>query len=315
MLHWPHRPAALLALAVLGSTGASGQEEPPPERPAVAAEDERAAQSLIDRAWRFEESSSAYVLDVYNPNYVLFGRYSTDPNAGPFGPLLEPEDIDDVEAKFQISFKLRLWTTDDRRLGLWTGYTQQSQWQVYNKSASSPFRETDYLPEVFLSYRPGVELGGLDWNLLNLGYAHHSNGRTQPLSRSWDRIVATFGFEHDELGLLARAWYPYGYEDDNPDIVDYYGYGSLTGLYSWRDNSIALTVRGNVAEGKGAAELTWMSRPVLGALRVYVQGFTGYGESLIDYRWNQSTLGVGVERRAVAALSGVSADRTRSTRP
>jgi phospholipase A1 len=294
MTHWPHRLATTLALAFLGARAASGQEETPPDHPVVPAEEEKPPVSLMDRAWGFDESVNKYVIDVYNPNYVLFGRYTTDTNSTPLGPLVDPEDVDDVEAKFQISFKLRLWTTDERDWGLWAGYTQQNHWQVYNRDVSSPFRETDYLPEIFASYRPGVELGGLHWNLMNLGYAHHSNGRGEPLSRSWDRIIAVFGFEHDDFGLLARAWYPYGYKDDNPDIVDFYGYGSLTSVYKWRENSFALMVRGNLAEGKGAAELTWMSRPVLGAMRLFVQGFTGYGESLIDYRWNQSTLGIGV---------------------
>ena len=36
------------------------------------------------------------------------------------------------------------------------------------------------------------------------------------------------------------------------------------------------------------------SRPVLGPMRVHFQLFSGYGESLIDYDWNQTTVGVGV---------------------
>ena len=52
--------------------------------------------------------------------------------------------------------------------------------------------------------------------------------------------------------------------------------------------------RGNLAKGKGAGQLTWMSPEVLGALRGYVQIFSGYGESLIDYNWKQSTIGIGI---------------------
>ena len=51
--------------------------------------------------------------------------------------------------------------------------------------------------------------------------------------------------------------------------------------------------RGNIQEGKGAAQFTWMSPPLLGPLRAYVKGFTGYGESMIDYNWNQTTIGAG----------------------
>jgi phospholipase A1 len=259
----------------------------------------RAPPSLIDSAWGFEKDSNRYVIDLYNQNYLLVARWTDDVNTAPYQPIFQAagqsENIDATEAKFQLSFKLRLWTTDDRRWGVWAAYTQQNQWQVYNGDISRPFRETNYMPELFVSYRPGIALGGgFQWNLLNVGYTHQSNGRTDTLSRSWDRIVATFGFERENFAVLAKAWYPFNYKDDNPDITDFYGYGSLTGIYKWRGHSFSLMGRGNLSKGKGAAELTWMSPRLLGPLRLYVQGFTGYGESMIDYNWNQSTIGAGI---------------------
>jgi phospholipase A1 len=273
----------------------------PPERAReeAASGGLRAPASLIDSAWGFEKDSNRYVIDLYNQNYLLVARWTDDVNSAPYKPIFqaagEQENIDATEAKFQISFKIRLWTTEDRRWGVWAAYTQQNQWQVYNADISRPFRETNYMPELFVSYRPGIALGGgFAWNLLNVGYTHQSNGRSDTLSRSWDRIVATFGFERDNFALLAKAWYPFNYKEDNPDITDFYGYGSLTGIYKWRGHSFSLMARGNVSKGKGAAELTWMSPRLLGPLRLYVQGFTGYGESMIDYNWNQSTIGAGV---------------------
>ncbi len=272
---------------------------PVPERPAPAAGALRVPASLIDTAWGFEQGSNRYIIDLYNQNYLLVARYTDSVNSAPYQQIFqaagEQENLDNTEAKFQISFKLRLWTTDDRRWGVWAAYTQQNQWQVYNADVSRPFRETNYMPELFVSYRPGLALGGgFNWNLLNVGFLHQSNGRSDTLSRSWNRIIATFGFERENFALLAKAWYPFSYEDDNPDITDYYGYGSLTGIYKWRNHSFSLMARGNLSKGKGAAELTWMSPRLLGPLRVYVQGFTGYGESLIDYNWNQSTIGIGI---------------------
>jgi phospholipase A1 len=269
---------------------ASGRAgEPPASRPTG---------SLIDTTWAFDRASPRFLIGLYNQNYLLVARYTNHVNNAPYDDLVQPGQqaaLDSTEAKFQISFKARLWTTDDRRWGIWAAYTQQNQWQVYNADISRPFRETNYMPELFVSYRPGIDLGhGFQWNLLNVGYTHQSNGRSDTLSRSWDRIVATFGFERENFALLAKAWYPFNYKEDNPTITDYYGYGSVTGIYKWRGHSFSLMARGNLSKGKGAAELTWMSPRVLGPLRLYVQGFTGYGESMIDYNWNQNTIGAGI---------------------
>jgi len=257
--------------------------------------------SLIDTAWGFLPDSRPAYVRLHQPNYLLLGRYTTDVNTAPYQPLFEAfddeADFENVEAKFQLSVKGRLLSTDDRRWGLWFSYTQQSQWQLYSPEISRPFRETNYMPEIFGSFRPGVDIGGWQWNLLNFGYTHQSNGRADPISRSWDRLFVEAGFERDNFVLLARAWTRIteaDYEDDNPDIVDYYGHGEITGIYKWRDNSFTLMGRGNLSTGKGAAQFTWASRPLLGPLRGYVQVFTGYGESMIDYDWRQTTIGLGV---------------------
>jgi phospholipase A1/A2 len=259
--------------------------------------------SIIDSTWAFNPDSSRYDISFHNSNYLLFGRYTDNVNNAPFSPLFQAagqpqENLNDVEAKFQISFKARLWTTDDRRWGVWAAYTQQSQWQVYNGDVSRPFRENNYMPELFVSYRPDIDLGGgFNWKLINFGYNHQSNGRTDVLSRSWDRLFATVGIERDQFALYGTVWYRLpedSNQDDNPDITDYYGYGELTGMYRWRGNSFKLSARGNVSTGKGSVQAGWFTPPLLGPLRGYVQVFSGYGESLIDYNWNQTTVGVGV---------------------
>ncbi len=257
--------------------------------------------SLIDAAWAFGPDAPRYVISTYRPNYLLFAHYTNDVNNRPFSPLFDAADtpeqeLDAVEAMFQISFKTRFWTTDTHRWGAWIGYTQQSQWQVYNSDISRPFRETNYMPEIFVSYRPDVTFGGFHWRLLNLGYNHQSNGRTQILSRSWDRLFAEFGIERGNFALLARPWYRISEseaDDDNPDIVDYMGYGDITAIYKPGKHSLALMLRGNISTGKGAAQFTWQSPPLLGPLRAYLKAFTGYGESLIDYNWNQTSIGIG----------------------
>jgi phospholipase A1 len=270
-----------------------------------------AAKSMIDAAWAFDPNSEPFDIGFYNANYLLFGRYSDNVNEAPFAPLVqgagrEQLDLNSTEAKFQISFKARVWTSDDRRWGLWAAYTQQSQWQLYNGDTSRPFRDNNYMPELFVSYRPDVDLGGgFNWKLVNVGYNHQSNGRSDlfadgrnnGLSRSWDRLFAEFGVERDDLALFGTVWYRLpesSTKDDNPDITDYYGHGKLSALYRWRGNTFSGSVRGNLKTGKGAVEAGWFSPRLFGPLRAYVQVFSGYGESLIDYDWNQTTIGAGI---------------------
>jgi phospholipase A1/A2 len=257
--------------------------------------------SMISAAWGFDPDADRYLLRYYRPNYILPLSYTDGINQEPFSSLFEAaasdQQLDDAEARFQLSFKSRLWTTDDRRWGVWMAYTQQSQWQVYGGDISRPFRETNYMPEVFVSFRPDVQLGSFHWGLLNVGYNHQSNGRAQVLSRSWDRLFAEAGIERDNLALLARVWYRMhesSDEDDNPDITDYLGYGDLTALYRRNGHSIAVMGRGNLSTGKGAVQLTWTSPPLLGSLRGYLRLFSGYGDSMIDYNWNQNVIGIGI---------------------
>lgn len=255
--------------------------------------------SMIDAAWGFGPDSRRYIISLYRPNYFQVAKYSSNPNAAPFEALfsgLETPDpeLDSTEAEFQLSFKSRLWATDNRRFGVWLAYTQLSQWQVYNDELSRPFRETNYEPELMVSFRPGLSLGGVDWPLLNLGYNHQSNGRSDPISRSWDRLVAEVGIERGSFALLLRPWVIIDDgDDDNPDIEDFMGWGDLTAIYQWRGHTFTLMGRGNPSTDKGAARFTWSSPPLVGPIRAYAEAFTGYGESLIDYNWRQNTFGIG----------------------
>lgn len=287
-------------------SGSSTRAAPPAEMsaPVVSspAGGESASPSLIDRAWAFAPDSDRYAIGLYQRNYLLLANYTDRINERPFTPIFdalesEQQDLDSTEARFQISFKFRMWSTEGRRLGLWAAYTQKSQWQVYNDAISRPFRDTNYMPELILSFRPDVEVAGFHWRLLNLGYTHESNGRSDPISRSWDRLVAAIGIERDNFALVLRPWIRIDdsdSDDDNPDITDYLGHGDLTAYYKWRDHSFSLMGRGNPSTGKGSAELTWMSPRLVGPLRVYLRAFSGYGDTLIDYNWRQNAVGIGV---------------------
>ena len=117
---------------------------------------------------------------------------------------------------------------------------------MYNSAVSRAFRDTNYMPELLVSYKPALDLGGgFNWNLLSAGFNHQSNGRSDVLSRSWNRLFAEFGVERDSLALSARVWYRLPEDagtDDNPDITDYsmatarstpFTAGAATALRQW----------------------------------------------------------------------------------
>jgi phospholipase A1/A2 len=262
--------------------------------------------TALSRHWELDPAAKqgTFLLRPHKQNYFLPARYSNAPNNQPSSPTQAPPqqvvDLDNVEAKFQLSLKTKVVENMfDGHADLWLSYTQQSSWQVYNSGISRPFRETDYEPEVFMVFPIDREGAGSRARFVNFGLVHQSNGRADPLSRSWNRLYGQVGLERGNLAVMARAWYriPESYSDDNnPDIEHFLGYGDLLAVYKWNTrNTVSLLVRNNLSwnDNKGGYQLDW-SFPLYGRLKGYVQVFTGYGESLIDYNWRQTTFGVGV---------------------
>jgi phospholipase A1 len=253
--------------------------------------------------WELDPETKQGILQ-FRPHrqiYLLPVRYSTATNDQPESPRTgSPPEValDHVEAKFQLSFKMKtLENLFGDRADLWFAFTQQSSWQVYNDEISRPFRETNYEPEVMLAFATDYNLFGLNGRLLNLGVVHESNGRAEPLSRSWNRVYVQVGLVRDNFTLLVRPWYRLPEdrdEDDNRDIDEYLGYGDLEAVYKRRDHTISLLVRPPLNAGhRGAAQLDY-SFGGIGQMKGYVQIFTGYGESLIDYNHKQTTIGAGL---------------------
>lgn len=255
---------------------------------------------LGDR-WAIGLTSGDTLFDVrpHKPTYILPLRYSDRVNDRPFSPAqvgVETAQLDNTEAKFQISFKFKLADmTESIGASLWAGYTQQSQWQIYNPDISRPFRETNYEPELMLAWHPDLSWGGWRWRLFNLGLVHQSNGRADPLSRSWNRVYAQFGVERGNFMLLVRPWYRLpetGEVDDNTDITKYLGYGDVVAAWRSGNHVLSSVARLNASTGRGSIQATW-GFPLVRRVNGYVQMFSGYGESLIDYNHYQNTIGIG----------------------
>jgi phospholipase A1 len=260
--------------------------------------------SHLTRLWELDDRArqGTFLFRAHRPNYVLFGRYSSDTNDRPVTPTRgqAPEvGYDHIESKFQLSFKMKAAEgLFSHRVDLWFGYTQQSHWQVYNGAISRPFRETDHEPEIMVVAPVRWDAGPLDLRFLNLGLVHQSNGRSNPESRSWNRAYLQAGFERGRLALLVRPWYRFPERrdvDDNEDIQNFVGRGDLLAIYGGRTHTLAMLVRNSltIRNNRGSIQVDW-SFPVASRLRGYLQGFSGYGESLVDYNHRQTTFGLGL---------------------
>ena len=241
----------------------------------------------------------------YRPTYLLPLFYTFDPNLNPSTPSQEVESFDsnelrETELKFQLSLKTKV-AEDlfDTSADLWFGYTQESHWQVYNEDNSRPFRATDYQPEIFLTQPVTADLPfGGRLRMLGAGAVHHSNGQDDPLSRSWNRAYLMAGAEWGKLSVIPRLWARVNNEgsdsEDNPDIEDYMGYGDIKFLYDLpAEQSISGTLRYNPSTNKGAAQIDYIY-PLSENVNGMVQLFQGYGESIIDYNHENTSIGFGI---------------------
>ncbi len=263
--------------------------------------------SLLDSRWELAQDSKlgAFQLRAYKPVYLLPAFWTSDKNQMPQSPnpvntVTTSQQLDSAELKFQLSFKTKVVENLFGDNGdIWAGYTQSSRWQAYNADNSRPFRETNYEPEVMLMFRNGYSLGGWRGRMSGISVNHMSNGRADPLSRSWNRVIATVGLDRENWALVLRPWYriPEDRKDDNnPDISDYMGRGDATLTWNKNGHEVSLMARHSLRGGDrshGALQLDY-GFPISNLLRGHVQIFDGYGESMIDYNHKATYVGLGV---------------------
>jgi phospholipase A1 len=112
--------------------------------------------SYLSRLWDLEEElqREKYAIKTHRANYMLPFTYVDSPNEQPIKEASPDKELKNAEIKLQLSFKVKLWQDIfNKNMDLWFGYTQLSLWQFYNFDDSSPFRETNYEPELLLNLR------------------------------------------------------------------------------------------------------------------------------------------------------------------
>lgn len=230
-------------------------------------------------------------LSAYEPIYAVYGPGTNS------------------DARLQISFKYQLFGRAGERTswrdGIMFGYTQRMFWDT--GSASAPFRNIDYMPELYYSLPRLASVG--DWAIGGrFGARHQSNGRSGAASRSINIVYVEpelkTRWRGYDVAIGPQLWAYVGNRSDNPDIAHYRGHTGLTARIGTPEGmQLSASGRLNPGSGKGAAEaLISYPLPTLfsGAPKLYLfgQGFVGYGENLLDYNRHQTRLraGLGITR-------------------
>jgi len=262
------------------------------------------AQDVIPTESPKTNKAHQFWLTPHKSNYLLPLTYNSNPKGGALD--VREDELDHEEIKYQFSVKVPVVTDISRfDADIYFAYTQLSLWQAYNTEVSSPFRETNYAPEFFITTENNLQLLGFTNTRNIFGLIHQSNGQGGDPSRSWNRVYFEAIFNRGNFTWSIKPWWripenekdsPSDVDgDDNPTIERFMGHFEWSGLYQWHAHDFSLLLRNNLrSDNRGAIELGW-SFPVSKNVRLYIQYFNGYGESLINFDQNINRLGLGFE--------------------
>jgi phospholipase A1 len=310
-----------LSLTLPGSNVALVEIAEPPLQVAKAVQSDQSQPDQPEEYGVIETIESA-VDDVYERR-----------DGSPFGihePMFFLYGLNPDEAKFQISFKYRLFHNirQDSPLrwlqNLNVAYTQLSFWDF--DSASKPFRDSSYKPELFYDIGDpvnpkGLILPGLGLRRVRLGVQHESNGRDGPDSRSLNYAYIQPEFVYDfgrdspgceecvwwELSVKPKTWLYVGSTSDNPEIDDFRGHAEIAVRIMERDaerqTGVGLMASLRKGDAQDKATLTIDATtpfPFVQKLftpNLHVQYMSGYSESLLGFNQKDTRLRVGVGTR------------------
>jgi phospholipase A1/A2 len=314
-----------LASPIITPGSESATPATPPASTQVSVQRMQAQPSEITRFWDLEATTArdTFELRAYRPISLSLATADTvneapsSPSPGRNATAL-PYSKNEVKINLSVRTKIASGLLrrggDPLRDSLWVGYTQQSYWQLFNGGISRPFRSTDHEPElIYLMPTFAALPAGWAFRMGGVGLVHQSNGQTLPLSRSWNRAyllaaadkIASNG---DRFTLSARIWRRLpekADKDDNPDISNYIGRAELAGRWSFdtgtptekTNHTLGLTLRHALRkDGNGSVRLEYLrsiGKPDTG-LRLHVQLFSGYGDSLVDYNRKRNVLTIGL---------------------
>jgi phospholipase A1/A2 len=271
----------------------SEENLPQAEDPAVA--DKNALEAKHDLE---KKVPARFGVSFYRPTYIIPYYYTFSPDNNVYaGNTPNGESLKHDEIKYQFSFKVPLWRNMfNLPSSLYFGYTQMSYWQAYDRNAF--FRSTDYEPEIYLQNEFDKHMfSNWTFNTVNLGLVHQSNGFGNALERSWNRAYLSLAVSNPNWLIAVKPWIIFHdstYERQNPNMAFYLGYGEIMLAWKHGQTVISLTTRNFIGSGgRRSGDTLGISFPLTKYLNGYVQAFTGYGQSLIEYNHRTNSLGIG----------------------
>lgn len=205
-------------------------------------------------------------------------------------------------AKIELSFKTQIV----RSIPIYFGYTQLMMWDLFVPSPY--FYDLNYNPLIW--YRFNVTENNDQWLDL-IPFEHESNGKGGAEEVSWNRVGLAY-HRKDHIGELMnlyedfKAWVPIYYNPNNPDLAQYRGLWEINltlsnflgPFFDFDDLIFKLYPGGESLTNPlhGGQELTLRLRSTHRQFLPLVVGqiFHGYGEYLLDYRYEHWGIRAGI---------------------
>lgn len=206
----------------------------------------------------------------------------------------------DRDAKFQLSYRIRLWEFSDS-WNLFLSQTHKADWAITTEK-SAPFMEHNFNPEIHLRWKTPDNY--LYLKHAQIGIEHESTGVADSLSRAWNRFTGQVEWTINSknqtkpwhVHTYLRGWYIFDKdEDNNSDIGAHLGYGEFGLSYTVHalpkvpaKSVLALTARFRsfmleyAFNGPGP-DFLW-----------YVQYWHGRGEWLVGYKEDTNIVRAGI---------------------
>ena len=114
---------------------------------------------------------------------------------------------------------------------------------------------------------------------------------------SWNRVIGSAEFTSKNWYTQFTLWYPFlpvKADDHNPkSLTHYLGYGKIILSYQWKD--IVMSIEGQNFESglKRGHFMGSISYSATSRIKLYMQYFNGYGQSLIEFDHRTTSYGIG----------------------